>query len=92
MRFTVLKTHFDGMSGGHVNHGTIDEALNEVKWFKGWDSLDQLHQAIRAWSKHATPGSIFCTQVSAIVAVPGPGVRRRRMPSSRITETGSSFP
>ena len=69
MMFKVLKSSFDGISGGESSHNSIDTVLQEVSYHKGWDTKAKLHKAIRAWSKNAHPGSVFCTQVTAIVAV-----------------------
>ena len=70
MQFIVLKYGFDGISGGNSQYETIDEVLREISWFKGWDSREQLHNAIRTWAENGPkPGSVFATQVTAIVAV-----------------------
>jgi hypothetical protein len=69
MQFKVLKSSFDGICGGESLYATIDEALKEVCYHKGWDSVAQLHAAIRKWAAQAEPGSVFYTQVTAIVAV-----------------------
>lgn len=66
MRYTVLKSHFNGISQSGPFH-TIEEALNEIVYARGWDSLQKLHEAIQAWSKEARPGEIFRTQTSVIV-------------------------
>jgi hypothetical protein len=74
--FRVLKSSFDGICGGDSRYETIDEALREISYFKGWDNLEQLHASIQKWAKSATPGSVFSTQVSAIVKVGiGSGLR-----------------
>jgi hypothetical protein len=69
MRFKVLKSSTDGISGGASDYATIDEVLREVSYHKGWPSLKDLHAAILKWSYKAHPGDVFCTQVTAIVAV-----------------------
>lgn len=69
MIYKILKSSFDGISGGASRYDTIDEVLREVSYHKGWESKEQLHEAIRRWAIQAEPGSIFCTQVTAIVAV-----------------------
>lgn len=70
MFFKVLKSGFDGLSGSGSSCRNIEEAIKEIGYFRGWNSLDDLHTAIRSWSRTVWPGSIFFTQVSAIVAVP----------------------
>ncbi len=67
MKFQVIKSSFDGI-GGASHCETIDEVLREISYFKGWDSREQLHESIRKWATYAHPGSVFCTQVTAIVA------------------------
>lgn len=75
MQFQVIKSSFDGI-GGASRHDTVDEVVREISYSKGWDSIDQLHESIRNWAEHAHPGSVFCTQVTAIVAFGiGPGIR-----------------
>jgi ribosomal protein S27AE len=69
MRFKVLKSSLDGISGDASTYAAIDEVLREVSYYKGWPSLQDLHAAILKWSQNAHPGSVFCTQVTAIVAV-----------------------
>ncbi len=68
MRFMVLKSGFDGISGSSSKYESVDEVLREISYYKGWDSREQLHDAIRNWADHADPGSVFTTQASAIVA------------------------
>lgn len=53
MRFKVLKSSMDGISGGSSYFNSIDDVLREV----------------RKWAKKARPGDVYCTQVTAIVAV-----------------------
>lgn len=67
MRFKVLKSSFEGFSV--VTSDSIDAALREIFFFKGWESKEKLHAAIRKWAEVARPGDVFCTQVTAIVAV-----------------------
>lgn len=69
MRYKILKSSLDGISGGASSFETIDEVLREISYHKGWDSREQLHEAIRKWAQQADPGSVFTTQVTAIVAV-----------------------
>jgi hypothetical protein len=69
MQYKILKSSFDGISGGGSFYGSIDEVLREISYHRGWDSTEQLHDAIRKWAKDAELGSVFCTQVTAIVAV-----------------------
>lgn len=67
MRYVILKSSFDGISGGNSKYESIDEALREISYHKGWDSLKALHAAIRKWAKHSLPGAVFTTAASAIV-------------------------
>lgn len=69
MRFKVLKSSLDGISGGQSSYTSIKEVLREIIWYKGWDSREQLHESIRKWSENCQPGSVFTTQVTAIIAV-----------------------
>jgi hypothetical protein len=69
MRFKVLKSSFDGISGGESNYENIDDVLREISYHKGWDSIEQLRKSIKKWAKEARPGSVFSTQVTAIIAV-----------------------
>lgn len=73
MRFKVLKSGLDALSGGASLYATIDEALKEVFFYRGWPTPEALHEAIRKWATQARPGDVFCTQVSAVVAVSGVG-------------------
>jgi hypothetical protein len=76
MRFRVLKSGFDGISGGDSRFDSIDEVLRDINFYRGWDSREQLHDAIRKWAVRAEPGSVFTTQVTGIVAYGvGDGVR-----------------
>ena len=69
MRFKVLKSSLDGISGGAYSYDTVYEVLREVSYHNGWPTLKDLHSAILDWSRVARPGDVFCTQVTAIVAV-----------------------
>ena len=68
MRFIILKSSFDGISGGAATYTDIEEILREIRFHKGWDSLKELHDSIRKWFAVCRPGDVFCTQVTAIVA------------------------
>lgn len=70
MRFTVLKAAFGEVTGGHLSFPNIEGALKEIIYFKGWESKEQLHNAIKRWACHSDPGSVFTTQAAAIVAQP----------------------
>lgn len=70
MRFKVFKSSFDGISGGASMYESIDDVLNEIACAKGWNSIKELHAAIRKWAETARPGASFCTHVTAIVAIP----------------------
>lgn len=69
MRYKVLKSSLDGISGGASSFASIDDVLREIAYHKGWPSVEALHASIREWSAVAKPGDVFCTQVTAIVAV-----------------------
>lgn len=69
MNFKVIKSCFDGLSGGASNFQSINEVLREISFYRGWNSLDELHDSIRKWSSKARPGDIFCTQATAIIAL-----------------------
>ena len=69
MRFKVIKSSFDGISGCEYLYESIDEVVREVAYHKGWDSKEKLHAAIKKWAKTAEPGKVFYTAVTAIVAV-----------------------
>lgn len=69
MRFKILKSSLDGISGGASDYTAIDDVLREVCYFKGWASLEDMQAVIRKWADKAKPGDVFTTQVTAIVAV-----------------------
>lgn len=69
MLYKVLKSSFDGISGGESKFTSIDDVLREISYHKGWPSLKALHASILKWSVNASPGDVYCTQVTAIVAV-----------------------
>lgn len=69
MRFKVIKSSLDGISGGASSFATIEEVMREVSYYKGWPTLKDLHDSILNWSLKAQPGDVYCTQVTAIVAV-----------------------
>src|SRR5579859_1180781 len=69
MMFSVIKSSLDGLSGSGSCYASIKEVLQDISYYKGWDSKEQLHKAIKGWALSAKPGSIFCTQASAIIAV-----------------------
>jgi hypothetical protein len=69
VRFKVLKSSLDGISGGSLTYDSIDVVLREISYHRGWDSVYDLHKAVREWAGSARPGDTFCTQVTAIVAV-----------------------
>lgn len=69
MKFKVLKSSFDGISGGASDHNGIESVLHEITYHKGWPSLGELHASITKWSEGAKPGDVYCTQVTAVVAV-----------------------
>lgn len=67
MKFKVLKSGPDGLSGGESNYATIDDVLRQIAYHKGWSTLDDLHASIRKWAKKARPGDVFCTHSTAVV-------------------------
>lgn len=69
MKFKVLKSGPDGISGGASDIDSIEGVLREVMYFAGWPSRLALHDSIRKWATAARPGAVFTTQVTAIVAV-----------------------
>lgn len=68
MIFKLIKSGFDGLCGEY-RCDSIDEALTHIVTHRGWESREQLHESIRKWAKQAGTGSIFSTQVTAIIAV-----------------------
>lgn len=46
MRFTVIKSSFDGLCGPQA-YDDIGEVVRDINYSKGWDSIKQLHAAIR---------------------------------------------
>lgn len=74
MQFQVYKSSMDGISGSY-NCQTPKEICSQISFFRGWDSLKQLHAAIKKWAKSATPGDVFATQVSVIVCTKPPASR-----------------
>jgi hypothetical protein len=86
MHYVILKSSLDGISGGTSRYTSINEVLREISYHRGWDSREQLHTAIRFWAEHdPQPGSVFCTQVTAIVAV---GLERGIHADDECTECG----
>jgi hypothetical protein len=86
MWYVILKSSLHGISGGTSRYTSIDEVLREISYHRGWDSREQLHAAIRTWAEHdPQPGSVFCTQVTAIVAV---GIERGIRADDECTECG----
>lgn len=69
MKFKVLKSSMDGISGGASEFTKVDDVLREISYHKGWPTLNDLHASILKWSYKARPGDVYCTQVTAIVAV-----------------------
>jgi hypothetical protein len=69
MKFKVIKSSFDGISGGEARYTSIDAVLMEIMYFKGWKSKEELHESIRKWANQCRPGDVYCTQVTAIVAI-----------------------
>lgn len=69
MRFKVLKSSLDGISGGASDYNDIKSVLREICHHKGWPSLKALHDSIKKWAKKARPGDVYTTQVTAIVVV-----------------------
>jgi hypothetical protein len=67
--YRILKSSMDGISGGESWYASIDDVLRQVSYHVGWPSLKALHDSIRKWSVKAKLGDIYCTQVTAIVAV-----------------------
>lgn len=64
MKFKVLKSGPDGISGDASEYNTIDDVLRQISYHKGWPALDDLHASIRKWSTKARPGDVYCTQVT----------------------------
>ena len=64
MKFRVVK---DGICGGNYSM-SIDDACQEIFYFKGWPSLESLKTSIQSWAKTAKRGSIFKTPGSIIIA------------------------
>jgi hypothetical protein len=88
MRYVILKSSLDGISGGTSRYASIDEVLREISYHRGWDSREQLHAAISFWAEQdPQPGSVFCTQATAIVAV---GLERGIHADDECTECGHS--
>lgn len=68
MQFSIIKSSLDGISHS-TQYACIADVLREISFYRGWDSPEQLHDAIRKWAGGAKPGDVFTTQVTAIVAV-----------------------
>lgn len=65
--FTVYKSSLDGISSSQ--RCTLEQACHEICFSKGWDSIEQLRDAIRRWGAKANPGDAFTTAASVIVCV-----------------------
>lgn len=74
MQFKVIKSSPDGMTNGCPTYSAVDEVLREISHYKGWESREALHAAIRKWAEKAKPGDVFCTAASAVVAVSQSGL------------------
>lgn len=68
MRFKVLKSSMDGISGGASEYAKIDDAMLEISSHMGWPSLRDLQTSILRWSYGCRPGDVYCTQAAVIVA------------------------
>lgn len=67
--FYVLKSSLDGLCG--ANHAmSLKRVCEEISYHRGWETLEQLHDAIRTWGAKAQPGEIFKTPASAVVVGP----------------------
>lgn len=69
MRFKVLKSGPDGISGEVTEYANIEDVLREIRYYKGRPSLESLHTYILKWSYKVRPGDVYCTQDAAIIAV-----------------------
>lgn len=69
MRFKVLKSSADGICGGDATYDDIENVLWEIFCYKGWNSVEDLHEDIQQWAKRCEPGDVFRTQASVIVAI-----------------------
>jgi hypothetical protein len=69
MRFKIIKSSLDGISGGASDYTSISDVLREINYSKGWSSIKELHESILKWAVNARPGDVYCTQVTAVIAV-----------------------
>jgi len=68
MNFLVLKSSFDGIcNAGKFTQ--IEEVIREVYYSKGWDSIEELHKAIKKWTIKSQAGEVFCTSTTAIIKI-----------------------
>ena len=68
MKFRIIKSSVDGVSGGDSLMDIDDICQRHIFFSRGWDSLKKLHEAIKAWSEKAAPGDVFKTHASVVVA------------------------
>lgn len=73
MHYRVMNWKLEGILGGELRFKSIDAVCHEVNYPRGWESLEQMHAAIRKWAESARPGDVFVvTPIAAIVAVESP--------------------
>lgn len=66
MKFDLYKSGFDGLSFGPSDL-SIEDVCKQISYFKGWDSLKQLHSNIKKWAKKAAPGDHFSTGFTVVI-------------------------
>ncbi len=67
MNFKLVQSHSDGLCVSD-RVGTIEEASARIMCIKGWDSRQEMNDAIERWAKVAKKGDIFACKNTAIVA------------------------
>lgn len=66
MIYRVFKSGPDGICGG-ASRLFLQDVLKEINYFRGWESRQRLHEAIKGWAKSAQAGDSFATAASVIV-------------------------
>lgn len=74
MRFKIFSSSHEGMTGGQSSF-TEKEVVKQLSDFRGWNSMQDLVEAVKDWILTAKPGSVFATRSSVVVATASNDVR-----------------
>lgn len=68
MLFKIIKSSPDGLCHNGELY-PLQDVFAEVLFSKGWVDTKAMHDSIKTWAAKCQPGDVFCTSVSAIIAV-----------------------